>query len=98
MSLISRKEALWTFQDRVCYDIACDRCPMTDDDGTCRIDDWLKELPSAEIVRCKDCRKHNKAVNDDVPYKEDACPLISWRGKAQGHEYDYQYCPYGERK
>ena len=58
----------------------------------------LEALPSAEIVRCKDCKKHNKAVNFDVLYKEDACPLISWRGKAQGHEFDYQYCPYGERK
>lgn len=51
-----------------------------------------------ELVMCKDCRKHNKEVCIDVPYKEDACPLISWRGKAQGHEFDYQYCPYGERK
>lgn len=46
--LISRKEALWTFQDRVCHDVACFRCPMTDEDGTCRIDDWLKALPSAD--------------------------------------------------
>ena len=45
--LISRQAAR-TFEDRVCHDMACYRCPMTDDDGTCRIDDWLKALPSAE--------------------------------------------------
>lgn len=63
--------------------------------------DRAKAVNEADVVvvtRCKDCKKHNKEVCIDVPYKEDACPLISWRGKAQGHEFDYQYCPYGERK
>jgi len=55
-----------------------------------------------DIVYCKDCRKHNKKVGFDenfhTVWKEDACPLASWRGKAQGHEFDYQFCAYGERR
>jgi hypothetical protein len=64
----------------------------------------LDALPSAEpkIIYCKDCRKHNKKVGFDenfhTVWKEDACPLASWRGKAQGHEFDYQYCAFGERR
>lgn len=58
----------------------------------------IVDIATERVVRCKDCKKHNKEVCIDVPYKEDACPLVPWRGKAQGHEFDYQYCPYGERK
>ena len=49
------------------------------------------------VVYCKDCTKHNKALGD-VLWKEQACPLVKFRGKAQGHEFDYQYCVYGKRK
>ena len=55
-----------------------------------------------EIVFCKDCRKHNVRVGYEVSFKtnwrDDACPLADWRGKAQGHELDYQYCIYAERR
>lgn len=65
--------------------------------------------PSAEpdIIYCKDCRKHNKRVGDCVEksdgtydwiWKPDACPLAEFREKAQGHEFDYQYCAFGERR
>lgn len=60
----------------------------------------LKALPSAQpeiIIYCKDCRKHNVRVGFDEK-KADSCPLVSWRGKAWGHEFDYQYCPYAERR
>ena len=54
------------------------------------------------VVYCKDCTKHNKKVGFDenfhTVWKEDACPLASWRGKAQGHEFDYQFCAYGKRR
>lgn len=50
-----------------------------------------------EIIYCKDCVKHNIGV-DDTPYKSYVCPLVKFRGKAQGHEFDYQYCIYGARK
>ena len=50
-----------------------------------------------EIIYCKDCVKHNIGV-DDTPYKSYVCPLVRFRGKAQGHEFDYQYCAYGEAK
>ena len=50
-----------------------------------------------ELVLCKDCRKHNKGINE-AEYLKDRCPLILHRGYAHGHEFDYQYCIYGERK
>ena len=60
-----------------------------------------------EIIYCKDCAKHNKGVGDleVLPdgrnswiWKDQACPLVNWRGKAQGHEFDYQYCVFAERR
>jgi len=50
-----------------------------------------------KVIFCKDCDKHNIGDNDR-PYKEDICPLVRFRGKAQEHEFDYQYCVYGRRK
>lgn len=63
---------------------------------------WRKhfcDLPPAqpEIIYCKDCKKHNKHYHES-PYKDTVCPLTAWRGKARGHEYDYQYCCYAERR
>jgi len=69
----------------------------------------LEQLPSAEpdIIYCKDCVKHNKRIGDYVEksdgtydwiWKPDACPLAEFRGKAQGHEFDYQFCVYAERR
>lgn len=66
--------------------------------------DKIRELPPAhtEIIYCKDCRKHNIKVGFDenfhTVWKEDACPLVSWRGKAKGHEFDYQYCAFAENR
>ena len=55
-----------------------------------------------KIIYCKDCIKHNKKVGFDknfhTVWKEEACPLVSWRGKAKGHEFDHQFCAFGERK
>lgn len=64
--------------------------------------DWrevLMELPPTQpkIIYCKDCKKHNKHYHES-PYKDTVCPLTAWRGKARGHEYDYQYCCYAERR
>ena len=69
----------------------------------------IKQLPPAqpEIIYCKDCVKHNKGLgNYEVHpdgsttwiWKDSACPLVSWRDKAQGHEFDYQFCAYAERR
>lgn len=61
-----------------------------------------EQLPGIDIVRCKDCAKQNKErgcyPNGEVIHKDEACPLIEFRGKAQGHEFDYQFCCFGERK
>lgn len=64
--------------------------------GVCDVRVILNDLPSAkpEIVRCKDCRKHNVHFG----YKEDCCALYEWRGVSYGHEHDYQYCSHAERR
>ena len=62
----------------------------------------LSEMP--EVVLCKDCKKHNLGIGDFAMvgkekvwiWKPDACPLVQFRGKAEGHEFDYQCCSYGE--
>ena len=59
-----------------------------------------------KIIFCKDCIKHNIALGEYEEragkrrwyYKGEACPLVEYRGKAHGHEFDYQYCAYGKRK
>ena len=60
-----------------------------------------------DIIYCKDCVKHNKRIGDYVEksdgtydwiWKDQACPLAEFRGVAQGHEFDYQFCAYGERR
>ena len=58
------------------------------------------ELDIPDMVKvcyCKDCQKHNKGIEDVRLYGE-ACPLVRYRGRAQGHEFDYQWCVYGARK
>lgn len=60
-----------------------------------------------KVVYCKDCIKHNRDIGDfkgeqdgknRFYWKDEACPLVPYRGKAQGHEFDYQYCVYGKEK
>ena len=68
----------------------------------------LRNFPSAEpeIIYCKDCRKYNIGIGDFEEteqgrhwyWKDEACPLVPYRGKAQGHEFDYQYCIFGKRR
>ena len=68
--------------------------------------DMCKKQP--EIIRCKDCVKHNRQIGDirddgqlqygNYYWKDEACPLAEYRGKAQGHEFDYQYCSFAERR
>jgi hypothetical protein len=62
--------------------------------------EWLRELQerrkAPEIIFCKDCAKHNKSYGDNGAI--DSCPLVLYRGKAQGHEFDYQYCAFAERR
>ena len=60
------------------------------------IAEMIANMPSAqpEVIRCKDCRKHNISVG----YKEDCCALFEWRGVSYGHEHDYQYCCHAERR
>lgn len=45
--LISRQEALKTYQDIVCKGICCADCRAVDRDRNCVVEDWLKALPPA---------------------------------------------------
>ena len=65
-----------------------------------RVIDKIKELPSVqpEIVYCKDCKRHNISIDDVCYGSVKCCPLVQYRGKAQGHEFDYQFCVCAERK
>ncbi len=82
-----------------CREKANGSCACADDHR--QLAEWLLELvdlrEKTEIVFCKDCRKHNLSVDDTQDYAN-ACPLVEYRGKAMGHEFDYQYCAYGKRK
>ena len=72
--------------------------------GAALAEEYIKQLPSAqsEIIYCKDCVKHNKGhghyLDGTVIGIKDCCPLVEIRGMAQGHEFDYQYCAYAERR
>ena len=70
------------------------------DDAIYSAAEAIKNLPSAEpdIIYCKDCKRHNISVEDTWDQYKKWCPLVAYRGKAQGHEYDYQFCAFGERR
>ena len=74
----------------------CNTCIWACRDGSCASwdCDYINQDEAAKVVYCKDCRKHNT----DSGHVSDICPLTFIRGKAHGHEFDYQYCAYGERK
>ena len=46
--LISRQDALKTYQNIVCKGICCADCRAVDRDGNCAVEDWLKSLQSAQ--------------------------------------------------
>ena len=84
-------------------------CFQADEEVLDAVVTTVRELPSAQpdIIYCKDCVKHNKGLgNYEVHpdgsgtwiWKDSACPLVSWRDKAQGHEFDYQFCAYAEKR
>ena len=97
MDLISRQAAIdaegeeseiW-FEDDNDYDLGR-RAQWRLDVGA------LQAVPSAEpeIIYCKDCKKQNVTTGLFM----DICPLALFRGIAQGHEFDYQFCAYAERR
>ena len=76
---------------------------VEDDNTVDALEMAIEALKQPEIVFCKDCAKHNKDIGDfddagEFIWKDRACPLIHCRGKAQGHEFDYQFCVYGKHK
>ena len=107
--LISRKAAIKAIDE--CYCGGEDSCgePWVYKENAVESIQMIEPIPPAEpkIIYCKDCRKHNKRIGDYVEksdgtydwiWKDKACPIAEFRGKAQGHEFDYQFCAYGERR
>lgn len=77
--LISRQEALKTYQNIVCKGICCADCRAVDRDGNCAVEDWLKALPSAQpeqqwipcserLPKLDDYRECNECWNGTVWY------------------------------
>lgn len=102
---------MWTLEEKIArsehFAKLCAQAEIPEWTEECeQLAEWLRELverrKAPEIIRCKDCRKHNVKVGFDenfhTVWKEDACPLVNWRGKAKEHEYDYQYCAFAERR
>lgn len=101
--LISRQTAVIQLSHNKIGDDDCDVIIQRDIET-------IKQLPSVEpdIIYCKDCRKHNKLLGDyeihedgsggHWIFKAEACPIAEFRGKAQGHEFDYQFCAFGKRR
>ncbi len=92
---------------RVTKEIELSVAPDVTDKFLEAIDMAIEALGKPEIIYCKDCVKHNKGLgNYEVHpdgsstwiWKDRACPLVSWRDKAQGHEFDYQFCAYAEKR
>lgn len=107
--LISRQAAINAIDE--CYCGGEDSCgePWVYKENAIEAIQMIEPIPSAEpdIIYCKDCLKHNKRIGDFVEksdgtydwiWKDKACPLAEFRGKAKGHEFDYQFCAYAERR
>ena len=104
MDLIDRQDAIEHCKKRL-YESALNNVGVIADDifseiADNRIEIWLNELPSAEpVIYCKDCVRHNVSVEDWYNnYELKVCPLVAHRGKAIGHEFDYQFCVCAERR
>ena len=73
---ISRQAALASYQKEVCNKVKCYECKATDEDGTCKLERWIKELPSAE--------RHGRLEHDgyDFPHGNDwvHCSVCGKRG------------------
>ena len=66
--LISRQDAMRVYQD-VCSHVTCKECSMYNGDGEiCRIEEWLKALPSAQPERKKGKKnvRHKEQKNKEV--------------------------------
>lgn len=104
--LIKRKDAILMIQR---HGVGCfDADEFHPEEAERFVIGMLEKLPSAEpeIIYCKDCKRHNVDIGGYREengkrhwyWKDEACPLVGYRGKAQGHEYDYQFCVYAERR
>ena len=75
---ISRTKALEDVTETLCRGLPCEECPF-DDGDICKVDEWLKKMPSVAIPsaepkmgHCKDC----KNFEYDSVAKVDGIPLI----------------------
>lgn len=94
---ISRKQAVDALRKMQTYKLFSGDDMLLIDQAGAQTELMLLPFAQPEIIYCKDCKKQNKHYHES-PYKDTVCPLTAWRGKAQGHEYDYQYCCYADRR
>lgn len=85
---------MWNKLQNECHDVVTEE----NHDALKKAIEALEQQPcdprQAVIVMCKDCRKHNVSVG----YQKDCCPLYEFRGISYGHEHDYQFCCFAERR
>ena len=98
--LIDRQMAIQKMRDLYSEDLDAYGVEIPEMFDCDRAIEALQNLPSAEpdIIYCKDCKRHNISVEDTWDQYKKWCPLVAYRGKAQGHEFDYQFCVCGERR
>lgn len=77
--------------DKLCDHLLCDDCPMRLDDGGCKVEEWLDDAPSIELIRCKEC-KHN-------PWNPNTEYSCIWDDAfADRPQTPNDFCSYGERR
>ena len=86
MTLIDGDKLADSIRDKLCDHLYCWDCSMCLEDGGCKVEKWLDDAPSIDIVRCQDCKHwvHNFNGCARNPCTE------PW--------YATDFCNYGERE
>lgn len=85
--LISRQAALYSYQE-VCNKVKCSECKATNEDGDCKLERWIKELPSAER-RGRWVVKHGVLAGDGIYGDMGECSVCGLHLR----NYEWDYCP-----
>ena len=101
--LISRQDAMRVYQD-VCSHVTCKECSMYNGDGEiCRIEEWLKALPSAQPERKTAEWIYGENGGQDGWYCSKCGLFIPWDYEYYGLDNidfiaDFHTCPKCDRK
>ena len=90
--LISRQAALYSYQE-VCNKVKCSECKATNEDGDCKLERWIKKLPSAER-RGRWINGNEGNWNAVIVPKCSICGETFYEMNVNiNGEYTYNYCP-----